>query len=217
MGLTYPHVDALLKLLFGCRRGLVFAAPIALAAPIGLGLLWKEKTTRAAAMAATATVTYYFLFNSSFYEWRAGLTYGPRYAGASILLLGVGLTAVWDRATLPWRTMLAALAVVSVFFSVIVISTTSQLSVEDSCPMFHSSWQAFWSGQMSLNRGSMLTVAEAGSSSNYGAFNLGQLLGLRGLYSLIPLLAVWGITAILWVRMKSTQAGQNDSSHDQFG
>jgi 4-amino-4-deoxy-L-arabinose transferase-like glycosyltransferase len=202
MGLTYPHVDALLKLLLGCRRGLFFAAPVALAAPIGLGLLWKEKTTRAAAIAACAIVAYYFLLNSSFYEWRAGLSYGPRYAGASILLLGVGLTAVWDRATLPWRRILVALAVVSVFFSVMVISTTSQLSVEDSCPMFHSSWQAFWSGQMAVNRGSMLTVAEARSSPGCGAFNLGQLLGLHGLYSLIPLWALWGIAAGFWVRMK---------------
>jgi hypothetical protein len=42
----------------------------------------------------------------------------------------------------------------------------------------------------------MLTIREAGS----GAFNLGQLLGLRGLGSLIPLLAVWA-GAILWWRM----------------
>jgi hypothetical protein len=47
----------------------------------------------------------------------------------------------------------------------------------------------------------MLMVAEAESSGGYGAFNLGQLLGLRGLASLIPLLVVWGIAALLWMRL----------------
>ncbi len=44
----------------------------------------------------------------------------------------------------------------------------------------------------------MLTVAEAGSSAQFGAFNLGQLLGLRGLMSLIPLLTLWGLAALAW-------------------
>ena len=55
----------------------------------------------------------------------------------------------------------------------------------------HSVWPAFWSGQMALNHESMLTVAEAGGK--YGAFNLGQLLGLHGLASVIPLVVVWAI------------------------
>jgi hypothetical protein len=32
----------------------------------------------------------------------------------------------------------------------------------------------------------------------FGAFNLGQLLGLRGLASLIPLHAFWAVAAIAW-------------------
>jgi hypothetical protein len=81
-----------------------------------------------------------------------------------------------------------------------VVSTNTQLSVQDSCPILHSVWPAFWSGQMSLNRGSMLTLTEAGSSQSYGAFNLGELAGLHGLYSLVPLLAIWALAALLWLR-----------------
>jgi hypothetical protein len=33
----------------------------------------------------------------------------------------------------------------------------------------------------------------------HGAFNLGELAGLHGLASLIPLLAVWALAAVLWV------------------
>jgi hypothetical protein len=84
-----------------------------------------------------------------------------------------------------------------------VVSTTSQLAMQDSCPIVHSSWPAFWSGQMATNRESMLTAAE--SAGGYGAFNLGQLLGLHGLASLVPLFGLWGIAAAIWVRIYRSQ------------
>jgi hypothetical protein len=207
-GLTYPHPDRVLKLLFGCSRGLFFASPVALAAPLGLWWLWKGKTERMTALVAGAIAAYYFLFNASFYWWKAGLTFGPRYAGACIPLLCIGLAVAWQRTTPAWRRALAGLALFSVFLSLMVVSTTSQLSMQDDCPMVHSAWPAFWSGQMALNHDSMLTVAEAGSSTNYGAFNLGQLFGLRGLASLLPLLVMWGAAWLVWWRIHRTTVGQ---------
>jgi hypothetical protein len=194
LGLTYPHPDRLLKILFGCSRGLFFASPVMLATPVGLWWLWKEKVHRAAAATAAAIVVYYFLFNASFYWWKAGLTFGPRYAGASIPLLCVGLAVAWDRATPAWRRVLLGLAAFSVSVALMVVATSSQLSMQDRCPLVHSVWPAFWWGHVAANRESMLTIREAGS----GAFNLGQLLGLRGLGSLIPLLAVWAGAILCW-------------------
>jgi hypothetical protein len=197
LGLTYPHPDRLLKILFGCARGLFLASPVALAAPWGLWWLWKGKTYSAAALVAAGIASYYFLFNASFYWWKAGLSFGPRYAGACIPLLCAGLAVAWGHATAGWRRVLIALAVCSVFVGLMVVSTTSQLSMQDSCPLVHSVWPAFWSGQVAVNHDSMLTVAEAGGG--HGAFNLGQLLGLSGLASLIPLFGIWGVGAVgLW-------------------
>jgi len=206
LGLTYSHADRLLKILFGCSRGLFFASPVLVAAPVALWWLWKEKVYSGAAMVAAAIVSYYFLFNASFYWWKAGLSFGPRYAGASIPLLCLGLPVAWRRATPVWRRVMIALALCSVFLALMVVSTTSQLSMQDGCPIVHSVWPAFWSGQVALNRESMLTVAEAGSNREYGAFNLGQLMGLRGLASLIPLLAVWGVASVLWWRSEFDHA-----------
>ena len=202
LGLTYPHPDRLLKILFGCSRGLFFASPVLVAAPVGLWWLWKEKVYSAAALAAAAIVSYYFLFNASFYWWKAGLSFGPRYAGASLPLLCVGLPVAWRQATPVWRRVLITLALCSVFLALMVVSTTSQLSMQDRCPIVQSVGPAFWSGQVALNHDSMLTVAEAGSNRGYGAFNLGQLFGLRGLASLIPLLAVWGVASVFWWRIQ---------------
>lgn len=199
MGLTYPHPDRLLKLLFGCSRGLFFASPVMLAAPLGLWRLWKKQRSPSALVIAGIAL-YYFLFNASFYWWKAGLTFGPRYAGAAIPLLCLGLAVAWQHATKTWRSALILLSLLSLFVTLMVVSTTSQLAMQDSCPILHSSWPAFLSGQMAINRDSMLTTAEAGG--RYGAFNLGQLLGLHGWLSLSPLLAVWAIAACAWLRMK---------------
>ena len=201
MGLTYPHPDRLLKLLFGCARGLFFASPVMLAAPAGLWRLWKKQRSGAALVAASIAL-YYFLFNASFYWWKAGLTFGPRYAGAAIPVLCLGLAVTWQFATKPWRRVLVALGILSIFVTLMVISTTSQLAMQDSCPIVHSSWPAFWSGHMAINRVSMLTSAEA--AGGHGAFNLGQLLGLHGLASLIPLFGVWAIAVVIWLRLRRT-------------
>jgi cytochrome c oxidase subunit IV len=157
-------------------------------------------------MVAAGIVAYYFLFNASFYWWKAGMTFGPRYAGACIPLFCVGLAMAWERASLVWRRGLIVLAVGSVFVALMVISTTSQLSTQDSCPLVYSTWQEFWSGHLAVNRDSMLTVAEAGSGGDHGAFNLGQLVGLHGLGSLIPLIVVWGVAAGLWWRVQRVSA-----------
>jgi hypothetical protein len=203
LGLTYPHPDRLLKIMFGCSRGLFFASPVLLAAPVGLWWLWKEEGHRTPAAGAVAIVAYYFLFNASFYWWKAGLSFGPRYAGASIPLLCVGLPVAWGRATTVFRYVLIAAGLSSVLVALMVVATSSQLSMQDSCPLVHSVLPAFWSGQVALNRDSMLTVGETGSNAEYGALNLGQLIGLHGLASLIPLFAVWGIAALLWICMRA--------------
>ena len=161
LGLTYPHPDRLLKLLFGCSRGLFFASPVMLAAVVGLW--WMRKGPwRAAALAASAIVAYYFLFNASFYWWKAGLTFGPRYAGAAIPLLCLGLAFCWERANLAWRRVLIVLAAFSVGLALMTVSTSSQLSMQDSCPIVHSVWPDFWAGHMAANRESMLTAAGRG-------------------------------------------------------
>ncbi|HTS08122.1 MAG TPA: hypothetical protein VMP68_21305 [Candidatus Eisenbacteria bacterium] len=197
MGLTYPHPDRLLKLLFGCSRGLFFASPVMAGAVAGLWFLGKQH--RGPAIVAAVIALYYFLFNASFYWWKAGLTFGPRYAGACIPLLCLGLGLAWTRASKPWRGVFIALAVISVFLTVMVVSTSSQLAMQDSCPIVHSSWPAFWAGHLATNSESMLLPTE--SMNGAGAFNLGQIFGLHGLAALTPLIAMWGAVAATMARL----------------
>jgi hypothetical protein len=206
MGLTYPRVDVMLKLLFGCRRGLFFMAPVLVTAPFGLRILWKNNSTRYAGMAAAAIAVYYFLFNASFWVWTAGWSYGPRYMAAGVPLLCLGLAPSWCQATRLWKKALAAMAACGGLFALMAVSTTPQPPDQFHCPLMEVIIPSFWAGRLALTRGSMLMVAEDIPFGTHGSFNLGQLVGFDGLASLMPLFAMWGLAVIAWKRLDSASA-----------
>ena len=208
LGLTYPHPDRLLKILFGCSRGLFFGSPALLAGVVGLW--WLGKRQRGPALIAGAIAIYYFLFNASFYWWKSGLSFGPRYAAPAIPMLCLGLAVGWTQASVLWRRILIDLSCCSIFMALMVVSTSSQLAMQDACPIVHSSWPAFWAGNLATNRETMLLPSEAWGG--YAAFNLGQLMGLSGLASLLPLFFIWVVVALIWRRFRSqTMEGQPPS------
>jgi hypothetical protein len=198
MGLTYPRIDVALKLLFGCRRGLLFSGPVALAAPFGLWLLWKPPATHAAAVAAASIAAYYFLFHASFASWPAGWSYGPRYMSPGLPLLSLGLAPLWDRARPVCRIVLGGLAAAGAGLTLMAVSVGAQPPDQYHCPLREFYWPSFWASKFSLNLGTVLIPTEQGTNQVHGAFNLGELAGLHGLASLIPLLAVWAVAIVLW-------------------
>ena len=54
----------------------------------------------------------------------------------------------------------------------------------------------------------MLTSSET-ETRGHGAFNLGELVGLHGLTSLIPLFVLWGSAAFLWTLTIKTEQEMN--------
>ena len=205
LGLTYPRIDVALKLLFGCRRGLLFSGPVILAAPFGVRLLWKQPATHAAAVTAAAIAAYYFLFHASFSSWPAGWSYGPRYMSPGMPFLGLGLAPLWDYARPAWRIVVGALAAAGVGLTLMAVSVGAQPPDVFHCPLRQFYWPSFWAGRFSLNLGATLIPAEQGTTYVHGAFNLGELAGLHGLASLIPLLLVWSLAVVLWASIRRAE------------
>ena len=85
------------------------------------------------------------------------------------------------------------------------VSVGAQPPDEFHCPLRQFYWPSFWAGSFSLNLGTLLIPAEQGATQVHGAFNLGELAGLHGLASLIPLLAVWGLAAVLWAGINRSE------------
>jgi hypothetical protein len=113
-------------------------------------------------------------------------------------LLCLGLAPLWDYARPAWRIVLGALAAAGVVLTLMAVSVSAQPPDEFHCPLRQFYWPSFWAGRFSLNIGTVLIPAEQGTNQVHGAFNLGQLAGLHGLASLIPLLMPWALTAVLW-------------------
>jgi len=198
-GLGLPKIDRALKLLFGGRRGLFFHAPIVAAAPFGLWWMWKRQGQRSIVAAIVIITIYYLIFNSSFYAWHGGWSYGPRYLAAALPLLCVGLAPLWSYSGPRLRAWLTVLALCSAFFSLTAVATTVQPVEGMKYPLFQLCIPNFFLGNLSLNHGSFLAQEIPGE--NHGAFNLGELAGLHGLLSLVPLFLIWALGGLIWARM----------------
>jgi hypothetical protein len=201
LGITYPRIDVAFKLLFGGRRGLFPIAPVLIAAPFGLRALWRSGF-RLPAAATAAIAIYYWLFNAAFPAWHGGWSYGPRYMAAGIPLLAVGLAPIWDAASHKRRKVLMALACVSALFTLTAVSTSVQPVEGVKFPLIQVCIPSFLRGNLALDRGTFLDPVGAQPGPIGGSFNLGQLVGLRGLASLIPLLVVWGVTGWSFYRRR---------------
>lgn len=201
LGLTYPKPEVMWELLLGCRRGLLLLSPVLAVAAFGFRFLWRQSSTRPAAIAAISVAVYYFLFNASFSTWTAGWSYGPRYMAPALPFLCIGLAPLWTHARARSRRVFLAAAMFGVVSSLIAVSVTAQPPDVIPCPLPPLLWPEFWRGQLAVNRVSMLTAAEDFPARTHGAFNWGQLLGLHGLASLLPLLVVWACGLYLWLHL----------------
>src|SRR5262249_32808579 len=94
--------------------------------------------------------------------------------------------------------------------SLVAVSTTPQPPVGVERPMAELLWPAFrsgdfpigWQGYLDLRPppGAMSELEAAGVPR--AAWNLGQLVGLHGFMSLLPLFGVWLLAGVAWARAR---------------
>lgn len=123
-GLTYPHPDVLVKLLFTEGHGLFWLSPVLLAAPYALYMLWKVPGGKAAAVTLAAVPVYYLLLNSSYEYWTGGGSTGPRFLTPMLPFLCLPLAVVWAGAGKSLRAVLLALFTVSFLISLVCVSVS---------------------------------------------------------------------------------------------
>jgi len=189
LGLSYPKLRPLLALLFGKRCGLLLFAPILVVAPLGFRQLWRAGLPRLSLCVCAGIAIYYILFNASYLYWQAGASFGPRYLSAGLPFACLFVAPVWQRARRPLKGALAAIAGYGVLVALAAATTTPMISEAVTFPL-RVTLQGFTHGQ----------VYEQG-----GAWNLGTLAGLHGWLAVAPLLAAWGVAAVVWWRIEPGQ------------
>ncbi|MBB5699044.1 hypothetical protein [Sphingomonas yantingensis] len=147
-GLTYPHVAVLGEVLAGTHRGMLWVAPVLLAALPGLWLLWRRGWRDLAVLAAVGAAAA-FLYNASYVYWDGGNSTGPRHAMPAVAFLSLALPGVWAAAGLAGRAALSALLAGSVAINLTIAAAeiTAPWSADNA--LVDGVWrERFWPGYL---------------------------------------------------------------------
>ncbi|MBK8716966.1 MAG: hypothetical protein IPN32_19770 [Deltaproteobacteria bacterium] len=187
-GIAGPRPVVLLEILFGSYRGLFYVAPVLLLAAWGLFARGgpHERLGRGATAFAAATAAYYLLLNAGYYMWDGGAAIGPRHVVPMLGLLALGLVP-------------AAMQLPHAFATLALVSAGQMLLATAAMPEAPPFGNPLW--EFALGH-----VLHREASTDALASNLGLLLGLPGVWSLLPLLALWAWGATL-VRPDAIRSG----------
>jgi hypothetical protein len=108
---TNNVLSGIYGLIFSFNKGIIFFAPLVLLAPVGIGFMRKLRRAEAATI-LLASLTCILLF-STFYNWGAGWSWGPRYL-MPILPLLMAPVASAAAAGRTWRHVAVVLLVAGV-------------------------------------------------------------------------------------------------------
>jgi hypothetical protein len=201
-GITYPTLHVTYEVLLGKYRGLLPLSPLVVFAPLGWVILARTPGRRRAVIVAVLTSAFYVLLNLSYKYWEGGWFYGPRHLTPALPFLALGLPPLWDRWRGTMRVVLVACWVWGTALTLIAVSTTPQPPSTVESPVTELMWPAFREGDLALNNQSF--VDYTGNRDRlrrhpdlHVSWNLGELMKLHGLVSLLPLAVVWLIAAFL--------------------
>ena len=195
-GFSLPRLDVLRQLLFGQFRGLFFVAPVLAVAPLGFAALLLGRSTRAAGITVLAISCYFVLLIAAASFWYGGWSFGPRYLAPILPFLSIAVAVAWSRARVLGRVLVCALAVYGGAVTFVAVSTTAQPGDHIARPVTELLWPSFAAGRLSINWQSFVDDQPADRRDvSAHAWNIGEKLGLRGLSSLVPLIASWLLVA----------------------
>jgi hypothetical protein len=191
-GLRPPDPRALWELTLGHHRGLFRQAPWLLLAVPGVWALARSRAHRAEAALVVAAFAAMLGLNAALHTWQGGWTMGARYLIPVVPLLAFAAAFATGRAA---RIAAAVLVPVSALFMLAGAAVMPEVPAFVLRPLRDFLLPWFVSGRLSV------------ANPDGSAFNLGEVLGLHGLWSLLPLLVIWAAGAALLVRLARPGGG----------
>jgi hypothetical protein len=197
MGIAAPDPHVIVALLVGRYRGLFYGSPWLAAGVPGLVVL-ARRGFRAEAIACGTIVLAYLLLTAGLVDWHGGWAMGPRYLIPAIPFLAVGATGLvlaWPAGS-PGRRALAWIggAAVAVSIALMLMGTAVRPDVPLTIarPFTQFVIPSFWHGRVARSNHA---IDGEGVSGMQAAWNLGHLVGLERLATLLPLAAWIALTA----------------------
>ena len=192
LSLTYPHIEALVGITFSPERGLFYMSPVLLLAVVGFYYWWRSHRHRAEFILCLWATISFFLFNGSSVMWQGGFAIGPRYVIPMLPFLAAGLSGFvlrWGKFNLA-RVLTAVLAAWSLFV----------VWAETIGGQLYPAYQSNPLVEYSLPYISQGDIAR----------NLGMIVGLKGLASIVPLLIVLVLAFLLLLYIERGRSSQSD-------
>jgi hypothetical protein len=201
-GITYPSWWTMRELLIGSYRGLLPLSPLVALTPVGLAILARAPARRRPVVVAASIAAFYLLLNASYFYWEGGWAYAPRQLTPALPFLALGLAPLWDSWGRVGRIILSAGWLWGTALTLIAVSTTPQPPSSFHAPVRELLWPAFRDGDLSLNDAPFVQSSSQfdrlrGNQVPHAAWNLGEIAGLHGHMSLVPLGLVWAAAALL--------------------
>jgi hypothetical protein len=211
LGLGLPRPRVLYAVLLSPYRGLFYSAPWLLLAIPGAVRLWRGGRLRAEAAVAVAIPLAYVLLNAGLGDWHGGWGTGPRHLVPALPFLALAAGGMVAGRTAPRLERAAYALAVGLSAALMLVAT----SVHPEAPRWFGRpfeqylLPAFREGRLAINT---LPVHTGVVHERREAWNVGELMGLAGLATLVPLAALVA-GGLVWLRatLRASEARRLDS------
>jgi hypothetical protein len=194
-GLGWPSAGAALQLLFGAYRGLFFYCPVLLLALSGLVRLPAGRH-RGLVLAGLSGSALLWIVNAGYPYWQGGVCFGPRHLVPIIPFIALGFAFMPLRRAF-WMEFVV-LGAVSLAINVVGTATSPFVDSYDSAPLLHTYPELARKGAVSINPMNFLAEVQENRPRwihpelhSLASWNLGEKMGLKHWFSLLPLLVAW--------------------------
>ena len=195
MGATVPKPLVLFLITLHPYRGIFFHSPLLLMSILGVVLMFRSREKRWLGAAITLATVAYLLFNSAYYMWWGGWSFGARILIPAIPLLAIALQPAWESGKAA-RILASVLACISIGIHLVVLSVAPQpqdLNELTTIEMLlYPEWQHRY---VPLFTETLLPAFVRGELQH----NAGRAVGIPGAWSLLPLLFIWMATFVALV------------------
>ncbi len=191
---TRKLLEALYQTSFGSFRGFFHLSPFLVLLFPGGFYLAREKGFRSLLPVLAVLVSGYFFLNALYPYYYGGKALGPRHAME--ILPYMVLLAFFFVVRFP--RISALLAAVSIFL--ILTATAVRFEEYARHPFRDLYFYSFFGGYLSINPETTFQTNSVVSSS-FNAFNLGQVAGLKGQLSLLPLYLIWLTGGVMMIHL----------------
>jgi len=178
--ISFPSIEILYKITFDPYRGIFFYCPFLLIFFPGIYFFLRKEGISKEFLLSIIIILYYFVFNASYRYWYGGLSLGPRHLVATIPFM-VLLSSFFIK-QYPKISICGVL--VSFFFMLMAVSVTPETPYGHKNPLMEFYFKNFFDSNLSLNKTPIFRTNI--SRDTFNSYNLGTLLHLPDILSLVP-------------------------------